>query len=208
MAVHSETVLERYTTAESRTAKLYSNLVTPFSVAAAISVGFSCFSPIGVGTIMSPLSSAFIGILTLSLAPFLPVAYSARTGRTDLDVSDVSKRAPLYVPGIVSYVGAALVFLTLNNKIMFVIAFAYVCVTLATFLITLAWKISAHTAGIAGPTTALVFVFGLSLLPLYVLSILMVWSRVKLRAHTPTQAVAGIVVAITITSLVCTVFYP
>ncbi len=208
MAVHSQTVSKRYTAVESTTAKLYSNLITPFSVAVAVSIVFSWFSPIGVGPIMSPSSSALIGMLTLCLAPFLPVAYSARTGRTDLDVSDVSKRAPLYVPGIVSYVGAALVFLTLDNKIMFVIAFAYVCVTLATFLITLVWKISAHTAGIAGPTTALVFVFGLWVLPLYVLSILMIWSRVKLRAHTPTQAVAGIVVAITITSLVYAVFYP
>jgi len=90
---------------------------------------------------------------------------------------------------------------------MFVVAFAYVCVTLATFLITFVWKISAHTAGIAGPTTALVFVFGTWILPLYVLSILMIWSRVKFRAHTLTQAVAGMIVAVTITALVYAVLY-
>ena len=200
-------MLKQYTHVDSTTAKLYSNLITPFTVAAAVSVVFSWFSPIGTGPVMTPLSSAAIGILTLCIAPFVPVAYSARTGRTDLDVSDVSKRAPLYVPGLVSYAAGALVFFTLNNEIMFPIALAYVCVTLATFLITLVWKISAHTAGIAGPTTALVFVFGTRILPLYALSILMIWSRVKLRAHTLTQAVAGIVVAITITSLVYAVFY-
>ena len=200
-------MLKQYTHVDSTTAKLYSNLITPFTVAAAVSVVFSWFSPIGTGPVMTPLSSAAIGILTLCIAPFVPVAYSARTGRTDLDVSDVSKRAPLYVPGLVSYAAGALVFFTLNNEIMFLIALAYVCVTLATFLITLVWKISAHTAGIAGPTTALVFVFGTRILPLYALSILMIWSRVKLRAHTLTQAVAGIVVAITITSLVYAVFY-
>lgn len=200
--------MERYTDVQSTTAKLYSNLITPFSVAGVVSVVFSWFSPIGTGPIMTPISSAAVGILTLCIAPFVPVAYSARMGRTDLDVSDVSKRAPLYVPGLVSYAAGALVFLALKNEIMFVIAFAYVCVTLATFLITLVWKISAHTAGIAGPTTALLFVFGTWILPLYVLSILMIWSRVKLRAHTLTQAVAGIVVAITITSLVYAVFYP
>jgi len=137
----------------------------------------------------------------------MPVVYSARVGKTDLDVSDVSKRAPLYIPGLVSYAVGALVFLSLKNEIMFVIAFAYVCVTLATFLITFVWKISAHTAGIAGPTTALVFVFGTWILPLYVLSILMIWSRVKLGAHTLIQAVAGIVVAVTITGLAYAVLY-
>lgn len=190
-----------------RTAKLLSNLLTPFSVAAAISIVFSWFSPIGLGPTMTDLSSASIGILALCVGPFMPVAYSARTGRTDLDVSDASKRGPLYVPGLVSYAGGALVFLALNNKIMFVIALAYLCVASATFLITLAWKISAHTAGVAGPTTALVFVYGAWVLPLYLLSIVMVWSRVKLRAHTLSQAMAGMLVAIAITGLVYMVFY-
>ena len=199
--------MKQYTHVGSTTAKLYSNLMTPFTVAAAVSVVFSWFSPIGTGPIMTSSSSAAVGILTLGVAPFVPVAYSARMGRTDLDVSDVSKRAPLYVPGLVSHAAGALVFLSLKNKIMFVIAFAYLCVTLATFLITFAWKISAHTAGIAGPTTALVFVFGTWILPLYLLSILMIWSRLKLRAHTLTQAVAGTVVAVTITGLVYALLY-
>jgi len=104
-------VLKRYTKTENTAAKLYSNLMTPFNVAAAVSVVFSWFSPIGTGPIMTPFSSAAVGILMLCIAPFVPVAYSATTSRTDLDVSDVSKRAPLYVPGLVSYAAGALVFL-------------------------------------------------------------------------------------------------
>jgi membrane-associated phospholipid phosphatase len=85
---------------------------------------------------------------------------------------------------------------------MLVIALAYLCVASTTFMITLVWKISAHTAGVAGPITALVFVFGPSVLPLHILSVVMVWSRVKLGAHTLTQAVAGVLVAIAVTSCV------
>jgi membrane-associated phospholipid phosphatase len=90
---------------------------------------------------------------------------------------------------------------------MFVIALAYLCVASTTSVITLVWKISAHTAGVAGPVTALVFVFGHWLLSLHVLSVMMVWSRVKLRAHTLTQAVAGVLVAIAVTSCVYFLFY-
>jgi len=194
--------------AEGGMAKLFSNAFTPFSVAAIVSIVFSWFSPIGIGRSMSPLSSALIGIVALCVGPFVAVAYSVRTGRTDVDVSDVRKRGPLYLPGLASYVVGAAIFLILNNKVMFVLAFAYVCVASVTFAVTLTWKISAHTAGIAGPSTALVLVFGPWTLPLYLLSVLMVWSRVKLGAHTLMQAVAGVLVAVIVTGLVYYAFYP
>jgi len=189
-------------------AKALSTLLTPFGFAAVASVVFSWFSPIGLGPMMSPLSSAAIGVLTLCVFPFLPVAYSVATGRSDLDVSDFKKRGPLYLLGLIGYVVGAAVFGALNNKVMFVVALAYFCVGLVTFLITLSWKISAHTAGIAGPTTAFLFVFGIWALPLYALSMLMVWCRVRLQAHTLAQAVAGLLVAIVVTSFVYLVFYP
>jgi membrane-associated phospholipid phosphatase len=129
------------------------------------------------------------------------------TGRTDLNVSDTTKRVPLYALGLIGYTIGMATFLAFSNRLMFVMALAYPCVGLAMSLITLAWKISAHTAGIAGPTTALVFVFGAWIVPLYVLSVLMVWARVKLRAHTLSQAVAGLILATVITSIVYALFY-
>jgi hypothetical protein len=193
--------------ADMRIAKLFSNALTPFSVAAIASIVFSWFSPIGIGTVMGPLSSALVGILTLCVGPLLPVFLSAKIGRTDLDVSDVKRRRPLYVLGLASYVAGAVIFSILDNRIMFAMSVAYVCVASVTFLITLVWKISAHTAGIAGPITAFVFVFGTWAMPFYMLSILMIWSRVKLAAHTLPQAVAGVIVAIFVTSLVYSTVY-
>ena len=193
---------------ETRTAEIFSKVFTPFAVAAIISIALSCFSPIGVGPVMTPFSSALVGIVTLCLVPFAPVLYSVGTGRTDLDVSDIAKRAPLYGLGLTGYAIGIVAFLLFNNRLMFVMALAYLSVGLTMLLITLAWKISAHTAGIAGPTTALVFIFGVWAVPLYALSILMVWSRVKLHAHSLAQAVAGLIVAIVITGVVYSVFYP
>lgn len=188
-------------------AKLVSKALTPFGVAAIISVAFSWFSPIGTGPVMSPLISMLIGFLTLCMGPFVPVAYNAKRGRSDLDVSDINKRIPLYGLGLASYGVGAVIFFAFDNWLMFVMSLAYLCVGSTMLAITLAWKISAHTAGIAGPTTALAFVFGVWILPLYSVSILMVWSRVKLGSHTPTQAVGGVIVAIIVTSLVYLAFY-
>jgi membrane-associated phospholipid phosphatase len=190
-----------------KAAKTLSNVLNPFGVAAIISIVLSWFSPMGSGPTMSPLSSASIGILTLCIFPFLPVVYSAKSGKTDLDVSEVGKRVPLYGLGLLGYALGAMVFLLLGNWLMSAMALAYLCVGMSMLLITLAWKISAHTAGVAGPTTALVFVFGMWVVPLYLLSLLMIWARVRLRAHTLSQAVAGMLVAILVTSLVFMAFY-
>jgi membrane-associated phospholipid phosphatase len=193
---------------ETKAAETFSRIFTPFAVAAIISVTFSWFSPTGIGPMMNPLSSTLVGILTLCVVPFVPVLYSTMTGRIDLDVSDATKRAPLYGLGLIGYAIGIAAFLALNNRLMFVMSLAYLCVSLAMCLVTLTWKISAHTAGIAGPTTAPVFVFGAWIVPLYALSIFMVWARVKLRAHTPSQAVAGLIVATVITRIVYLLFYP
>jgi membrane-associated phospholipid phosphatase len=190
-----------------KVAKLFSNVFSPFSVAAIVCVVFSWLSPIGVGPFLSPFSSMAIGLATFCIFPFLPVLYGVGTGETNLDVSDPKKRVPLYLPGLVSYAIGASAFWILSSEVMFVIALAYLCVASTTFMITLVWKISTHTAGVAGPITAVVFVFGPAVLPLHVLSIAMVWSRVKLGAHTLNQAVAGLLVAITVTSGVYLLFY-
>ena len=187
---------------------MISKILTPFSVAAMVSTAISWFSPIGIGPSMNPPSSTLTGILMLCVGPFVPVAYNAARRKSDPDVSDASKRILLYGLGLASYTVGAVVFLVFGNWVMFVMALAYLCVGSTMLAITFVWKISAHTAGVAGPTTALVFVFGTWTFPLYVLSILMVWSRVRLHAHTLRQAVAGLVVAIAVTGLVYLAFFP
>lgn len=194
-------------TLEAKTAETFSKTLTPFAVAAIISVVFSWFSPVGIGRVMSPFSSALIGILTLCVFPLVPVLYSASIGRTDLGVSDVTKRVPLYGVGLIGYAIAVVTFRVLDNKLMFVMALAYLCVSLAMCVITLVWKTSAHTAGVAGPVTALVFVFGAGAVPLYALSVFMIWCRVRVHAHTLSQALAGMVVAVAITAAVYFVLY-
>jgi hypothetical protein len=52
--------------------------------------------------------------------------------------------------------------------------------TLYTFLVTLAWKISIHTATLAGAVTILVIVFGPYLLPVVILPVLVGWAGVEL----------------------------
>jgi membrane-associated phospholipid phosphatase len=187
---------------DRRAAEFYSAVLTPFGVAAIESIIFSWFSPTGVGPVTSPGVSALFGVLVLSIGPFVPVAYAVRTKRIDLDVSDRKKRGPIYVISSIAYAVGVLVFWATDNKIMFVLSVAYLCVGFALLLITFVWKISAHAAATAGMATALSLVLGVWMLPSFVLAVLTIWARVRLGAHTLLQALAGAILSIAITALV------
>lgn len=190
-----------------RAAGFYSAVLTPFSVAAIESIVFSWFSPTGVGPVTRPELSALLGILTLCIGPFLPVAYSAGTRRTDSHISDRNKRGPIYIISLVAYAVGVMVFWTTENKIMFVLSVAYLSTSFAMMLITFAWKISAHTAATAGMATALWLVLGEWMLPVYVLTVLMIWARVRLGAHTVWQTLAGAILSIIVTAIVFVLLY-
>ncbi|NOY77879.1 MAG: hypothetical protein GXO76_08420 [Calditrichaeota bacterium] len=71
--------------------------------------------------------------------------------------------------------------------------------TLVTFMINLFWKISAHMAGTAGPLIILTFAFGWFIAPFYLFLILIGWSRIFLKAHTPAQVIWGGLVGLFLT---------
>lgn len=145
------------------------------------------------------LLAAALGIIFLSLFSLLPIIYLYRKGKVDLDVSAREKRSLFYITAITGYIIASAIFKILNMHVMFCIAAAYVFVTATLAIINVHWKISAHAAGVAGPTTALVWVFGLQWIWLYFFTAIVIWARWKLKAHTAAQLFAGAISAILVT---------
>ena len=68
-------------------------------------------------------------------------------------------------------------------------------------LITFKWKISIHASGIASPVTALVYLLGTRLLPLFLLFIPVAWARVELKAHDKLQVTMGALISSLLTWL-------
>ena len=68
-------------------------------------------------------------------------------------------------------------------------------------IITMKWKISIHASGIASPVTALVYLLGTRLLPLFLLFLPVAWARVELKAHDKKQVTAGAVISTVLTWL-------
>jgi len=68
-------------------------------------------------------------------------------------------------------------------------------------IITFKWKISIHASGITGPFTALVYLLGAFMLPLFLIIVPVAWARVELKAHTLMQVAVGAVLSSLLTWL-------
>ncbi|MCX7611077.1 MAG: phosphatase PAP2 family protein [Ignavibacterium sp.] len=90
-----------------------------------------------------------------------------------------------------------LFFLIYSNVSIISIAFwiCFISNTIITIIINKYWKISIHSMGASGGFAALMFAFGIVALPFIIIVILVGWSRIKLKCHTFSQVIAGIVLA-------------
>jgi membrane-associated phospholipid phosphatase len=169
---------------------------------------FSLFSPIGLGPSLGEITSILLGALFLSILPISPVIYYARKGVVDLQVSERSMRPKLFAMAILGYSLGVILFGLLSAISLMALSLAYVAVTTSIAMISFFWKISVHSSGIAGPVTALTYVFGWTAALMYLWLLPIGWARLKLKAHTFSQIVGGAIAAALITFVVYTVFYP
>ncbi len=191
---------------------LLANLLSRFfpaqNVTLIMVVVFSYFSPTGTGMYLTPAQCLLIGTVTMVLVPGLPLAYALWKGLISFNRSGRRERVVFYLIGLLGYLSASLIFTYYRSDPMAALSLSYLFVALACMLINFKWKISVHTAGIGGPAAALVYVYGLAGLPALVLAAALAWARVKLKAHTTAQAVAGAIVAAAVTLPVYLAFYP
>ena len=145
------------------------------------------------------------------VVPLLYVLGMVRAGRAEsLEVRDRSARARPLVVGIVSYVlGIVLLGATTTTGTAALVSYAalYPANTILVVLITLRWKISIHMIGLGAFVAGLLFAAltawqGLpddweaaltlaSTAPLLLLLPVLMWARVRAKAHTVGQVVAG-----------------
>ncbi|MFZ3077214.1 MAG: hypothetical protein WA139_02050 [Candidatus Aenigmatarchaeota archaeon] len=181
--------------------RFLSDILSPPVIAAAVTVAFSALSP------NVPLSM-ILGFLFLVAVPMLPFFYLFAKGLVnDIDVKDRKMRIYFLFIALISYIASSIIFHYLGYHAMFLISLAYVFVASAVMVANFFQKISIHSAGIAGPTTALVYVFGLGLVPLYILTVIVCHVRLKQKAHTLPQLMVGALIAIAITFTIYFFFY-
>lgn len=118
---------------------------------------------------------------------------------------DIPERADRYYPlilVILTYIVGTITLYMLNAPaITTVLMFCYFSNTLILFFINLYWKISIHAMGVAGPSVALIYVFGPFGLIFSLIIPLVMWSRIYLKKHTFSQVVMGALLGLILTAL-------
>lgn len=139
-----------------------------------------------------PLTALFFLFFSV-LAPLLYLKWQQARGRIDdLDIRDRRKRQRYYNDFLILYALQLLLAIWLfDSSILWAYAFGYLVNTALYAFINRTWKISIHGAGVGGPTGILLFLEGGQYWPLIFLVIPLLWSRVKLRYHTPAQVISG-----------------
>jgi hypothetical protein len=150
-----------------------------------------------------------IALVFLALVPLLHVGWMRLQGRIEsLEIRDRAKRTEPFLV-VLGAGGAAFAIVwgmeMTGRRLIAALLGCHVVNTSLLFLITTRWKISVHCASVAGVVATLVFaqhhVPGTVLNATFmdgalpgggaVLVLVMLWARVRSRAHTPWQAVAG-----------------
>jgi len=144
---------------------------------------------------VSETNFLMLTLLCLIFATFLPftaILMWIKSKNLDFDVSNKDERAFPLLFGVISYLIGVIILLIAGAPVVAtVLMFCYFSNTLLTILITFFWKISVHAMGVAGPTAAMIYVFGYPGL-LFVFPLVMVmWSRTYLNKHTPAQVIVG-----------------
>lgn len=173
--------------------------------------------PLVYGTVLAHVGAPYfdvirgmgIALVFLALVPLLHVGSMWVQGRiSSLEIRDRSKRTEPFLVVLASGVTAFTIVWGMEmtgRRLIAALLGCHVVNTSLLFLITTRWKISVHCASVTGAVATIVYVQhyvpGTALnTPRLEAAVLgggtvlvlgMVWARVRSRAHTPWQAVAG-----------------
>ena len=121
---------------------------------------------------------------------------------TAYDVPErLQRTGPYLLSAAISLAGLVMLLFLGATFAVWSLMWCYTVNTLLLAAINRYWKISAHLMGLTGPVTALVPLFGSWVSTVLPLVALLGWARVRLRAHSGMQVVAGASAGIVLTAV-------
>jgi membrane-associated phospholipid phosphatase len=119
---------------------------------------------------------------------------------SDFYATNKEERYAPFMATITSYLMGVISLIILNAPPAITALMAcYIVNGVVLLFITIKWKISIHASGVTSPVTALVYLLGTRMLPLFMLFIPVAWARLELKAHNKLQLTAGALISSVLT---------
>jgi membrane-associated phospholipid phosphatase len=169
---------------------------TPFVAGAAITLLLFTINP----NVPQRLLGWGISLVFLTIVPALSLLFYIPRRNEQWSSTEKRQRVMSFVFMAVSYpIGYAILKILHAPPIFEAVMLSYVMVVLGLILVNLFFKASGHAAGVAGPVSALIYLYGLIATPLIALIPLTMWARVKAKGHTLSQTIVGTILSAAIT---------
>ena len=169
---------------------------TPFIAGAAISLLLFGIRP----DVPQRLLGWGVSLIFLTVVPALSLLFYIPKRNEPWESTEKRQRVMSFVLMAVSYpIGYVLLKIFHAPPVFEAVMLAYVMVVLGLILINIFFKASGHAAGVAGPVSALIYLYGLIATPLIALIPLTMWARVKAKGHTLSQTIVGTILSAAIT---------
>ena len=139
------------------------------------------------------LIAALVMATFMCLLPWAVVIVLAKVGKlSDHHVADKKQRLPVLMATLVSAIVGILFALLMHAPGPVLAATGAVIAGLVLVAaVSPLWKISGHTTAVSGVASILLITFGPALYFLLAVPAIVGWSRLVLKAHNPTQVLAG-----------------
>lgn len=137
--------------------------------------------------------TAFFG----SVLPMVGVYVLLKRGIiSDVFATERTERFVPFLASIVSYLLGSIVLVYMQAPAAITALMAtYIVNGIVLVVITMKWKISIHASGVTSPVTALVYLLGSRLLPLFLIFLPVAWARLELKAHSKWQLTMGALIS-------------
>ena len=184
-----------------RIARYVSNILAPVSVSGPFVVLVALYH---ARNPLIMLAYAGVTLLFLSFGPLLYILLGVRSGKlSDVDVSRRTERTGPFLFGIASVTMGLFVLMFIHGpKNLQTVLIGTLVSGVIMMVTTLRWKISIHASTLAGAATMLTVLYGVIMLPAFLLLVLVSWSRVVLCRHTVAQVVVGSLVSIALAMVI------
>jgi len=200
---YNSAILEvKFLLKSSLLAEVISVIYLPPLVSLWLFIVFALYSPAEIGN--PSLFFVFVGITFFTILPLLTLILLARDHEPTFAVPRASRNVS-YAVVFLEYIIGSLIFYLGKVAVLFIIGLIYIVIIATLMVINRFWKISVHAAGISGPATFCLYIFGpftLWAVPLLLSVVLVIWARYQLKAHTFSQLVGGTLIASIITLII------